>query len=138
MERKEFLKRCAVLTAGVACMDLTLAGCASLPYVDYAMDGERAVVKKTDFDAKGFVLLEVASLPAPVYVRQVEPDAFAAVLLRCTHRGCTVQPAGDRLECPCHGSRYTTNGEVIKGPASRNLRPYPVTTDAEHVRIALG
>ena len=137
MKRKTFLKRCAVLTAGVACMDLALIGCASLPYVDYAMDEGRAVVKKTDFDEKGFVLLEVASLPAPVYVRQVEPDAYAAVLLRCTHRGCTVQPAGDRLECPCHGSRYNTNGEVIKGPAPRNLRPYPVTADAEHIRIAL-
>ncbi len=118
-------------------MDLTLAGCASLPYVEYVMDGERAVVKKADFAEKGFVLLKVASLPAPLYVRQVEASAYAAVLLRCTHRGCTVQPAGEILECPCHGSRYNHRGEVIKGPAPRNLQPYPVTTDAEHVRIAL-
>ena len=138
MERKDFLQRCLALTAGVACMDLMLAGCASLPYVEYVMDGKRAVVKKADFIDKGFVLLEVESLPAPVYVRQVEADAYAAVLLRCTHRGCTVQPAGDLLECPCHGSRYNTVGEVVKGPAPRNLRPYAVTTDAEHVRVALG
>ena len=137
MERKEFLKRCLALTAGAACMDLMLAGCASLPYVEYAMDDRHAVVKKADFAGKGFVLLDVETLPAPVYVRQVEADDYAAVLLRCTHRGCTVQPAGDVLECPCHGSRYNTVGEVVKGPAPRNLRPYPVTTDAEHVRIAL-
>ncbi len=138
MERKAFLKRCAVLTAGIACLDPLLAGCASLPYVEYAMDDKQAVVKKVDFDEKGFVLLDVASLPAPVYVVQVEAETYAAVLLRCTHRGCKVQPAGDLLECPCHGSRYTITGEVVKGPAPRNLRPYPVTTDAEHVRIALG
>jgi len=137
MERKEFLKRCVALTAGVACMDLMLAGCASLPYAEYVMDEGGAVVKKTDFDDKGFVLLEVARLPAPVYVRQVDADDYTAVLLRCTHRGCTVQPSRNLLECPCHGSRYNNRGEVVKGPASRNLRPYPVTADAEYVRIAL-
>ena len=137
MERKEFLKRCVALTAGLACMDLALIGCAPLPFVEYMMEGEQAVVKKADFGEEGFVLLEIETLPAPVYVTQVEPDAYAAVLLRCTHRGCKVQPAGDILECPCHGSRYSTTGTRIKGPAPRNLRRYSITTDAEHVRIAL-
>ena len=137
MERKEFLKRCATLTAGIVWMDLTLVGCASLPYVNHVMEGEHVVVKKADFGEEGFVLLEIASLPAPVYVTQVETNAYAAILLRCTHRGCKVQPAGDILECPCHGSRYSTTGTRIKGPAPRNLRRYAITTDAEHVRIAL-
>ncbi len=137
MDRKTFLKRCAALTAGVACLDLALAGCASLPYVAYAMEGEEAVVKKADFGPEGFVLLAVDALPAPVYVRQVEAGAYAAVLLRCTHRGCKVQPAGEVLECPCHGSRYSTMGTRLEGPAPRSLRRYRVTADAEHVRIAL-
>ena len=137
MERKEFLKRCAALTAGLACMDLALVGCASLPFVEYAMEGKQALVKKADFGKKGFVLLEIESLPAPVYVKQVEADAYAAVLLKCTHRGCNVQPAGDILECPCHGSRYSTTGDRIRGPAPRNLQRYTTTSDAEHVRIAL-
>jgi Rieske Fe-S protein len=29
--------------------------------------------------------------------------AFSAI---CTHQGCTVAPAGAKLNCPCHGSVY--------------------------------
>lgn len=45
--------------------------------------------------------------------------AFSAV---CTHRGCTVAPGEDALECPCHGSTYDlATGENTGGPAPRPL-----------------
>jgi cytochrome b6-f complex iron-sulfur subunit len=49
-------------------------------------------------------------------------DTAVAFSAKCTHMGCTVQPAGTELHCPCHGSKYNAlTGAVIHGPAPRPL-----------------
>jgi cytochrome b6-f complex iron-sulfur subunit len=48
-------------------------------------------------------------------------EGIFAVSTICTHLGCVVKPNAEGFECPCHGSRFHSNGEVRKGPAPRPL-----------------
>ncbi|MFJ2763450.1 FAD-dependent oxidoreductase [Streptomyces prasinus] len=54
-----------------------------------------------------------------------EKGAVHAVSARCTHLGCLVafNEAETAWECPCHGSRFGVDGEVLHGPAVRPLPP---------------
>lgn len=41
----------------------------------------------------------------------------------CTHLGCKINKLHkDELVCPCHGSAFSLEGKVIRGPASGNLK----------------
>jgi glycine/D-amino acid oxidase-like deaminating enzyme/nitrite reductase/ring-hydroxylating ferredoxin subunit len=42
----------------------------------------------------------------------------------CTHAACIVNWNSEEKswDCPCHGARYDINGQVLTGPATRNLK----------------
>lgn len=56
----------------------------------------------------------------------------------CTHLGCAYRWQAEKrvFACPCHGSAFNVQGEVIAGPASRSLDRYP--TRLEDNRLWLG
>jgi cytochrome b6-f complex iron-sulfur subunit len=52
-----------------------------------------------------------------------------ALSRKCTHLGCKLHysETKDILECPCHQSRFhASTGDVVKGPAKKPLRVFPV------------
>ena len=44
-----------------------------------------------------------------------------AISLVCTHLGCTVNRIETGFLCPCHGSQYDSDGNVVGGPAPKTL-----------------
>ncbi|MHB1298804.1 MAG: QcrA and Rieske domain-containing protein [Gemmatimonadaceae bacterium] len=131
MDRREFLTLCT------ACAVVPLVGaCASMNYVPGLLDSSgRVLVAKSEFIAKPFALVDAPGIEFPLYVHQHGTDDYSAVLTRCMHRGCTVEPTEGRLVCPCHGSEYTNVGAVLKGPTELPLVRFPVTLDAENIYI---
>ena len=46
---------------------------------------------------------------------------------RCPHMGCALKwnEEEQSWDCPCHGSRFTAEGELLDGPATGNLKKHP-------------
>jgi glycine/D-amino acid oxidase-like deaminating enzyme/nitrite reductase/ring-hydroxylating ferredoxin subunit len=63
-----------------------------------------------------------------VAVYRDDAGTVHAVSPVCTHMGCTVtwNTAETTWDCPCHGSRFTCDGQVIQGPAVKDLEPKQV------------
>lgn len=58
-------------------------------------------------------------------VARTAADRFAAVNGTCTHEACAITGWDNtNFVCPCHGSRFTTAGQVLNGPARTALRAF--------------
>ncbi len=52
-----------------------------------------------------------------------EGNTFLVFSSKCTHLGCNItEKQGGKIICPCHGSQYDYEGNVIKGPATKRLK----------------
>ena len=81
----------------------------------------------------------VGGLQTPIAVTRVSQTEVVAVSRICTHESCTVAlptSPGATLDCPCHGSRFRTNGQVVNGPAARALFQFPARIQGNEVVIA--
>ncbi|MFL6659330.1 MAG: FAD-dependent oxidoreductase [Massilia sp.] len=90
-------------------------------YSDWLRGGDVETVEEIGA-GEGAVLRNGGKLLA-VYRR--EDGGLQAMSAACTHLGCAVHwNAGETCwDCPCHGSRFASDGAVLKGPAQRPLAP---------------
>jgi cytochrome b6-f complex iron-sulfur subunit len=62
----------------------------------------------------------------PTYLTVTDNGSIDAmgIVDNCTHLGCTFpwNPLDQQFQCPCHGSRYSPDGAVVRGPADRPLK----------------
>ena len=70
------------------------------------------------------------SVMAGLVIHRSERDGVRAFLGQCTHLGCRIERVvGDEVVCPCHGSRFRSDGSVAAGPAARALKPLALEPD---------
>jgi len=62
------------------------------------------------------------------YLVRLPEGGFLALYRRCTHLGCAVpyDPSVGKFICPCHGSEFTMEGDVLNEPAPRPLDLFPL------------
>jgi Rieske Fe-S protein len=61
-------------------------------------------------------------------ITQPSAGVFKGFRARCTHAGCALSKIEDgQAVCPCHGSRFTLDGAVARGPATEPLPTRAIT-----------
>jgi cytochrome b6-f complex iron-sulfur subunit len=86
-------------------------------------------------NAGGFLLIGAANAMAVNVNGTIR--AFTSV---CTHAQCTTSWAfeSSRLICTCHGSQFSTEGQVVIGPATAPLKSFASTRNGNIVTITRG
>jgi Rieske Fe-S protein len=88
---------------------------------DWAKGGE---VKERDDIARGEGAIVRDGMTMLAVYRETDGSLQECSAV-CTHLGCIVQwNSGEKSwDCPCHGSRFSTDGSVLNGPAAAPLKP---------------
>jgi len=117
IQRRDFLGKAAMWTCG-ATLGLATVGMARLPF-PAVIAGEAGAVKvgRPDDLAPGPGRW-IASARAFVFRDDAGVYAISGI---CTHLGCIVSQTLAGFDCPCHGSRFDSQGEVTRGPAPSAL-----------------
>jgi glycine/D-amino acid oxidase-like deaminating enzyme/nitrite reductase/ring-hydroxylating ferredoxin subunit len=90
-------------------------------FVGDRLRGERDLGVVDELEADEATVLEVEGDRVAVY-RDLRREIHA-VSATCTHLGCVVHwnDAEGSWDCPCHGSRFGIDGQVLNGPAVEPL-----------------
>lgn len=72
-----------------------------------------------------------------IIIIRVSMSSYIAFSKICTHEQCTVtfNSTNNQLPCPCHGSLFDINGNVLNGPAVSPLKKYSVTLSNNQLTI---
>jgi cytochrome b6-f complex iron-sulfur subunit len=67
-------------------------------------------------------------------------EGFLAMYRKCPHLGCVVpwNEEEGNFNCPCHTSLFTTEGEVISGPAPRPMDIFPIEMRGDEIFVDTG
>jgi len=138
MERKEFIKAFGLGMAG-ACMAGCLASCSkdggsappppagggrppTIPTgINFTVDLASQIKNPGEAVTKNGVIVVRLTAGATA-------TSFTAVQVACTHAGTSINfdNGQSNFLCPNHGSRFSTAGVVLNGPAAANLKNYKV------------
>ena len=145
MERRKFIKACCYSAVGLPALTSVLQSCGGIYYATSTLSTNKITVaisefwtvKKEEKVKRTFVLINTSDSEFPICLYNTNDDKYVAVLLKCTHRGCELNVGGGIYTCPCHGSEFSINGEVLEGPAEENLRLFTTSFDEEHIYVNL-
>jgi Rieske Fe-S protein len=145
IDRRKFIKNtchtCGMVSLGMLFgSSLLESGCkttASLSIFKTAAHENQVEIPISAFENTNFKLVRVQNYDYDIGLRKNNDNTYLALWLMCTHAGQALNKSGDGYYCTLHGSRFSKNGDVVKGPASRPLERLQTLVTAHSVIITL-
>ena len=101
-----------------------LEGCSSLPiYKTVVEKNQLKIPAEKLLQANPFLLVRENSLEYDILILK-QNEKYQAIYLQCTHENNSLVVGEKKISCAAHGSEFSLNGDVLKGPADKPLKQF--------------
>jgi len=141
MHRKDFIKGtcgvCIALSSGFV-MSALLSSCKTpLGIVKASANDNIVIIPLTEFDKGDYKLVRVSNYDYDLAIQKKTDGTYETLVLECTHAGQPLTKTGNTYYCTLHGSQFSHEGKVMKGPAEKDLTKLVTTVIKDHLSIHL-
>ena len=141
MNRKDFIKGscgvCLALSSGFVLSAILSACKTPMGLVKTSAVDNNVLIALSEFDNSGFKLARVSNYDYDLAIQKLPDGSFETLVLECTHAGQPLTKTGNSYYCTLHGSQFSHEGKVMKGPADKNLKKLQSTITKDHLSIHL-
>lgn len=143
MNRRNFLKQscgaCAGMSLGLLLGSSLLESCATtgLGVLKASSANGKVSVPLKQFDEHNFQLLRVTNYSYDIAVQKKDDGSYSAMVLMCTHARHPLTKAGSGYYCTLHGSKFSIDGKVEKGPASKPMVHLDTAVEGDALIVTL-
>jgi cytochrome b6-f complex iron-sulfur subunit len=140
MERRKF-----ILTGCNACMALgsgmlvnMLSSCSTtLSVFNTSQNNMKVRIPESEIIKSDVKVINIKSFAYNVFLKKNRDNSYLALAMVCTHAGNPLVKTGNKLFCSLHGSEFDEAGNVLKGPAEKNLPQLPIIKNNGILEITL-
>ena len=138
MERRNFIKTsCKICLLGtIGATVETLTGCgAAYPVFKTAVIDKKITVPLSLFATNTTQFIRPKGWYYDIAVQKTG-SGYTSLLLMCTHQDNQLDINGNKgYSCTLHGSTFSTEGKVLKGPAEKALKRYNTVVEGDQLII---
>ena len=91
----------------------------------------------TEFATGDYKLVRVANYNYDLAIQKTTNGTYQVLVLMCTHARQPLTKTGSNYYCTLHGSQFSHDGQVLKGPAERHLVELKAVNNATTLLIQL-
>ena len=137
----EVPRKTVLAGAGIGLAAAAMAACSSGSDPEPAASSAPEAAEAAPGAAEAGAITTTAEVPVgsgvivdEIVVTQAVAGDYKGFSAVCTHTGCLLNEIADgTINCPCHGSKFSLDGAVVDGPASRPLDTVPVRVQGNSI-----